>query len=61
MLEQTLNGTANSQKLSREVQHIMESPDVGGLLKRRTEQVIWQARHSTANAGDRMLESTVHG
>ncbi|PSR27153.1 MAG: hypothetical protein C7B47_08785 [Sulfobacillus thermosulfidooxidans] len=61
VLEQTLNGIANSQKLSREVQHIMESPDVGDLLKRRTEQVIWQARHSTANARDRMLESTVHG
>ncbi|AEJ40873.1 hypothetical protein TPY_2713 [Sulfobacillus acidophilus TPY] len=61
VLEQTLSGIADSQKLSEEVQHIMESPDVENLLMRRTEQVIWQARHMTGNAGDRMLESIIHG
>jgi hypothetical protein len=61
VLEQTLNGIADSQELSREVQRIMASPDVQAVLLQRAEQIIRQARNSTANAGDRMLENSIHG
>lgn len=61
VLEQTLNGIADSQKLSREVQRIMESPDVENLMVQRAEQVMRRARNSAANAGDRALEHAIHG
>lgn len=61
VLEQTLNGIADSQKLSTEVQRIMESPDVENFLVQRAEQVMRKARNSEANAGDYALEHAIHG
>lgn len=61
VLEQTLNGIVDSQQLSEEVLHIMESRNVENLLMQRVERVMRGARNAAANAGDRALEHTIHG
>ncbi|WP_020372972.1 hypothetical protein [Sulfobacillus thermosulfidooxidans] len=61
VLEQTLDGIADSRMLSQELESIMQSPDVEHLLMRRAQQVIAKAHHMTGNAGDRLLESMIHG
>ena len=61
VLEQTLVGIADGQKLSKEVQRIMESPDMENLLVQRAEQIMRRACNSAANAGDHALEYAIHG